>query len=206
MRRRASRVAIFAAVVAGHFLALHFLPALRGPPQETDLEPSLAITLVERSPPQPRASRAPPRARQPMRSRPGQPSARPLVRPGRLRAARPWIDWEKEADEALADRAQRAAQAARRAAALSRWREHVLPGPEPRQPEFRWDYAATHRIVVTPGRGIVININDRCAVIISGLSVLPGCRIGKIPAYGDLFAHMDDPKSALESSVPDLPR
>ena len=75
-----------------------------------------------------------------------------------------------------------------------------MPGPPPRRPEFRWDYAATHRLQTTPF-GLVININDRCEIIIT-LGIFGGCAIGHIPVYGDLFAHMDDPKQPGDSSVP----
>lgn len=104
------------------------------------------------------------------------------------------IDWLGEAGAVVADRAQRAADAARRAGALSRWRAHVMPSPlVPHGPEFRWDYAATHRVVVTPGRGIVINFSDRCSILISAGAILPFCAIGHLPVYGDLFEHMNDP-------------
>lgn len=119
------------------------------------------------------------------------------------RAIQPWIDWETQADAAVAESAEHAAETGRRASALSRWREHAMPAPwAPHGPQFRWDYAATHRVVVTPGRGIVINISDRCFVFVTGLFVLPVCRIGEIPAHGDLFAHMDDVKDPGDASVP----
>ncbi|HXS27339.1 MAG TPA: hypothetical protein VN730_06730 [Steroidobacteraceae bacterium] len=123
------------------------------------------------------------------------------ARRNHARVGRPWIDWEKEADSAVAEGAERDAEAARRASALSRWREHVMPGPAPRPPEFRWDYAATHRFVPTIS-GLVINITDRCVILVNPFAVVPGCAIGHIPVYGDLFAHMDDPKGPGDSSVP----
>ena len=38
---------------------------------------------------------------------------------------------------------------------------------------------------------MLVWINDRCAVIFTPLP-LAGCEIGKKPARGDLFEHMDD--------------
>ena len=203
MRRRARRIAIFAAVVAAHLLALHFFPDFHGPPEPVDQELTLPIAIFpvssrERLP----SSRHPRKLRNKREER----IAPTMIGPREPRSARPWVDWEKEADGAIDNSAEHASEAARRASALSRWREHVMPGPSPRAPEFRWDYAATHRIVVTPGRGMVFNINDRCFIVATALMVLPVCRIGQIPAYGDLFAHMDDPKEPGESSVPWNPR
>ena len=40
--------------------------------------------------------------------------------------------------------------------------------------------------------GTLIRLNDRC-VLVFAVMVLPICQIGKIPARGDLFEHMDDP-------------
>jgi hypothetical protein len=47
--------------------------------------------------------------------------------------------------------------------------------------------------VQLPGGGLVININDRCAIAIINLAILPGCKIGHIPVHGHLFKHMNDP-------------
>ena len=38
---------------------------------------------------------------------------------------------------------------------------------------------------------MLLNINDRCAIVIYGL-IFPVCRIGRIPANGHLFDHMRD--------------
>lgn len=59
-------------------------------------------------------------------------------------------------------------------------------------PEFGWDYASTHRWVALPRGGILINLNDHCALVFYGLMLFPGCRIGRIPANGQLFDHMRD--------------
>jgi len=66
----------------------------------------------------------------------------------------------------------------------------VTPG-KPHKPEFGWDYAATHRVEEIPTGGLLININDRCVMV---WMIIPfaACRIGKIPARGDLFDHLKD--------------
>ncbi len=214
MRRRANRAAIFAVVLGAHLLALHFLPDFHPPQEISDRELSLSITFVPTQSKKPLTaiSRARHPASERQRATASSGRARPAAR-GRKRenaspaplnsaGAHPWIDWDKQADAVVADRAEREAEAARRASALSRWREHVMPAPwTSHGPQFRWDYAATHRFQSTPG-GLVINITDRCFIVTTGLFVLPVCRIGETPAYGDLFAHMDDPKRPEDSIVP----
>jgi hypothetical protein len=206
VHRRANRAAIFAAVVGAHLLALHLLPDFRAPSEVSDRELSLPITIYRTGPQHARTAIS--RGRPPARGRKRTPheGTRETVSPAAsapqpARGSRPWIDWEKESDAAVAHRGELASEAERRASALSRWREHVMPGSPPPRPQFRWDYAATHRLETTPG-GLVINVSDRCFIVTNGLMVLPVCRIGKIPAYGDLFADMDDPKEPGDSSVP----
>lgn len=94
------------------------------------------------------------------------------------------VDWAKEA--ALAAGHQIEDEAAAQHARSAR--------PPPAAPQFGWDYAATHRIQANPGGGLVINVSDRCAIAIVLPVVLGGCRIGKIEARGDLFAHLHDPR------------
>ena len=82
--------------------------------------------------------------------------------------------------------------AERRAAALM---AHFkpLPGPRVRGPEFGWDYAHTHRITPAEGGGLIIALNDRCAIFIFLLPMI-GCSIGhQPPANGDLFKYMHKP-------------
>jgi hypothetical protein len=82
--------------------------------------------------------------------------------------------------------------AARQAAALTA-RFKPLPGPRVRGPEFGWDYAATHRITRPQGGGLLIALNDRCAIFIFLLPMI-GCSIGpQPPANGDLFKYMHKP-------------
>jgi hypothetical protein len=82
--------------------------------------------------------------------------------------------------------------AARKVAALTA-RFKPLPGPRVRGPEFGWDYAATHRITHVPGGGLVVALNDRCAILIFLIPMI-GCSVGpKPPANGDLFKYMHKP-------------
>lgn len=98
------------------------------------------------------------------------------------------VDWAGEAQLA----AQRGADAQvlldKQAAALDS-RYHKLPVPAPRQPEFGWYYAGTHRVEPLPQGGFLLNINDRCAVAVV-IMIMPMCKFGKIEARGDLFQHM----------------
>jgi hypothetical protein len=59
-------------------------------------------------------------------------------------------------------------------------------------PEFGWDYVATHRIEAIPEGGLLLHLNDNCALILFPLP-FAGCGIGKKKANGDLFEHMRDP-------------
>lgn len=74
--------------------------------------------------------------------------------------------------------------------------------PVPAAPEFGWDYAATHRLVPLPRGGILLSLNDHCALVIYGFIFLPGCRIGRIPANGELFDHMHDRRDEGSGSLP----
>jgi hypothetical protein len=56
---------------------------------------------------------------------------------------------------------------------------------------FGWDYAGTHRIEMLRGAGMLINISDRCSLLFAGV-LIPFCRIGRIPANGNLFRHLQD--------------
>ncbi len=68
----------------------------------------------------------------------------------------------------------------------------VKPGStDDSRPEFAWDHSATHRVEEMPQGGLLININDRCAIAWVILP-FPFCRIGKIPAHADLFDHMKE--------------
>jgi len=108
----------------------------------------------------------------------------------------PAPDWRAQAEVTAQANALQIVEAednaARQAAALTA-RFKPLPGPRVRGPEFGWDYAATHRITRPEGGGLLIALNDRCAIFIFLLPMI-GCSIGpKPPANGDLFKYMHKP-------------
>jgi hypothetical protein len=70
-------------------------------------------------------------------------------------------------------------------------------------PAFHWSYASTHRVEALPGGGMIINLTDRCALVIS-IMLIPVCKMGEIKARGNLLEHMDDPKP-LGATDNDLP-
>lgn len=69
-------------------------------------------------------------------------------------------------------------------------------------PEFGWDYAHTHRLQALSGGGMLINLNDHCALVVYGLMFFPGCRIGRIPVNGQLFDHMHDRRDDRPGALP----
>lgn len=105
------------------------------------------------------------------------------------------IDWAKEAERAAAHRIEADEEADRRASALSPRRGPRVGASEApaAAPQFGWDHAHTHRLELSPDGGMVVNLNDRCAIVVKFPFFLPGCKIGKMESRGDLFTHMNDP-------------
>lgn len=68
-------------------------------------------------------------------------------------------------------------------------------------PRFGWDYASTHRVQQLPEGGLLINLNDRCAVVLYVLPI-PVCRIGHIPVNGGLFDHLRDRRGDRADGLP----
>ena len=92
--------------------------------------------------------------------------------------APPNIDWQREAELAA--------------------RKHALEVPTPDEPgkpkpkpEFAWSHSRTHRIAPMETGGFVVWISENCGVAIA-IMAMPFCKLGKKPARGDLFEHMDD--------------
>ena len=72
---------------------------------------------------------------------------------------------------------------------------------KPRRPQdFGWDLAHTQRVETLPEGGVLLRLSDRCVMIIGLPFVLPLCKFGRIPARGDLFKHMEEPRT--EPAVP----
>lgn len=59
-------------------------------------------------------------------------------------------------------------------------------------PEFGWDEARIHRIQRLENG--IIDLGDRCLIKLP--FPIPICRFGRLPANGELFKHMHDPRSA----------
>jgi hypothetical protein len=69
---------------------------------------------------------------------------------------------------------------------------------EPEISSFAWDKSRIQRVVSTT-QGLIVNLNDRCAILISALALMGGCKLGHMPVHSDLFAHLSDtPKLSEE--------
>lgn len=77
-----------------------------------------------------------------------------------------------------------------------------LPAAIPAAPPFGWDYAATHRVQALPEGGVLIMLNDHCALVIFVVFPIAGCKIGRIPANGQLFENVHDPRNDRPGALP----
>jgi hypothetical protein len=68
---------------------------------------------------------------------------------------------------------------------------HAFPIAPQNAPGIAWDYAATHRVESIPGGGVLVHLSDNCVLVLFPFPFV-GCGIGKQPANGDLFEHMQD--------------
>jgi hypothetical protein len=108
------------------------------------------------------------------------------------RDGHPGVDWNAELERAGKDSLPEPAPARRDFGF-----PHRSPPAAAMPPEFGWDYAATHRVESLPGGGLLINLNDRCVLLLAPLPFAM-CGIGTQPANGELFEHMRD-----AAAVPD---
>jgi hypothetical protein len=116
------------------------------------------------------------------RGLPQSPAPHSIAPAGREEApASPTIDWQREAEAIAREHALRAE------AGRDQKDDHSPAKP---QPEFGWSHSRVHRIEPLEQGGLLVWLNDRCAIVISVLA-MPICKIGKKPARGDLFEHMD---------------
>jgi hypothetical protein len=181
------RVAIFLALLGAHVLGILYFASLRGRvPDSFDNGFATAVFFVEdknrrlatqvrklpvRMPPTPTpvaaTSQRPLAPAPPVGSR-GESTA-PIA-----------IDWAKEAQRVAADPGLNVG---------------ATPAPATRQ-QFGWDYAHTHRLALLPEGGLIANLSDRCSIVFKFPLLLGGCKIGKIEARGDLFAHMHEESAA----------
>jgi hypothetical protein len=179
-----ARGTIFLALLAVHSLAVLYLASLRGPVPDIPAE-GFATTVffvdrtAERHVPQvtklrPRSTLAPTLTdtmpRGPLLSDAPAPSQQEET------SAPAAIDWGKEAERVAADPALKV---------------DAAPAPAAHQ-QFAWDYAHTHRVESLPEGGLVVNLSDRCSIVVRFPMILGACKIGKIEGRGDLFVHMRD--------------
>jgi hypothetical protein len=216
---RWQRVVLFAAIVVAHVLAVLFFPAGPVPHDTPEQELSFATLMVpepieqKTSQPEQQRQAAAAASRRPGETLRATRSAETIhlnqdaaasndVQPDVAPNPAPPIDWAKEAQIVADDRVRQDIVSSRQAAALSKWRSHVMPSPRvPGAYKFRWDYAATHRLE-SSALGLTVNLNDRCSLLISVfmMAIMAGCKIGEIPVHGDLFMHMkDDPESSAKA-------
>ncbi len=112
------------------------------------------------------------------------------------------IDWTREAEKAVADSLSAEETADRQRGALAPHHAAISESASDNSRKFAWSEAQTHRVESIPGGGILIHINDRCAIVIP-MMFMTICKIGKIEARDDLFQHMDDvPADLRNSSTP----
>ncbi|HET9106893.1 MAG TPA: hypothetical protein VFN79_06845 [Steroidobacteraceae bacterium] len=107
-------------------------------------------------------------------------------------ASRPAIDWEAAMRHEVRAQAVRAGVTRTLRFGFPRMPAHVRAAPE-----FGWDEARIDRMQRLENG--IIDLGDRCVIKLS--FPIPICRFGRIPANGDLFKHMDDPRNA-QGSLP----
>ena len=99
------------------------------------------------------------------------------------------IDWTQEAQNVAQHEAQLAALPKPRP--LDDHERHAGGEKPDAPPQFGWDHSRILRVETLAEGGILIWLNDRCAIVLMPLPV-GGCGIGKAAARGDLFDHMGD--------------
>jgi hypothetical protein len=193
---------VFIAILGAHVLGVLFFPTLRRPFLQTPGDEfSTTIAFLEPIQPQPFAEAAKLHAPSPTKRETAREGVQGTAPPKTPEPTEPEntapiaIDWAKEAERAAAHRIEADEEADRRASALSPRRGPSVGAPEAptATPQFGWDHAHIHRVEPIPDGGLVVNLNDRCAIIVKFPFLLPGCKIGKMESRGDLFTHMNDP-------------
>ena len=208
------RTATFVVVLAIHVLLFFLFATLRTPsrPVSVTEAPTTVIFLPEPEPestsaPQPGHPRKPPMtARTTRPAAPKTPArANPPPEPESSSITpTPSPDWHAEAQIAANDELEAETRKRQQPSPLA---PHDFSGVKPgstddSKPRFGWNHARTHRVEELSGGGLLININDRCAVVVIYFFALPACKIGKMAARGDLLDHMKDASAIAEPKVP----
>ena len=165
-------------------LVIPRLPLPEAPERRTELV-FLPDTMKPQRPPPEVAPLAPPRVPEPT---PPVSTAPQLIAPTAPAepGAPPLIDWQREAEQVARDHALEAE------ANSEPKRDGGTPKPKP---EFGWSHSRIHRIEPMASGGFIVWISDNCFVVI-GVMAMPMCKLGKLPARGDLFEHMNDAPTA----------
>jgi hypothetical protein len=143
--------------------------------------PPLQATIFQAARPQPQ-----PRRLAPPREASSSPAIGPITLPQTGKPSpHPPIDWRQALEGEV-----RARDFARPRHTL-RFGFPQLPAAASAAPQFGWDYAPTHRVEALPEGGLLINLTDRCAVVLYVL-LIPVCKIGHIAANGQLFDRLHD--------------
>jgi hypothetical protein len=208
------RTATFVVVLVIHGLLFFLFAKLRSPsrPVREAEVPTTVIFLPESEPestpaPQPERQPKPPvsvRAARPAAPRTPTRANPPPEPESSSITPTPSPDWRAQAQIAANDELE---AEARKRQQPSRLAPHDFSGVRPgstddSKPKFGWNHARTHRVEELSGGGLLVNINDRCAVVVIYFFALPACKIGKMPARGDLFEHMQEAPAVTDSKVP----
>ncbi len=207
------RITVFVAVVAAHVLALVFIPATHRSLQRAIPEPpAMAMlflaplvrdeTVAGQDGPRllntPTARRLVPSGPIPAQSNSAPGDTNTAITPDSVEQPAPAsIDWNLELGDAASRQIARDAAAKRRASALDHASVPRYLAPVPGSPQFGWNYAATHRVEFQPL--LVVHVNDRCVWV---ALFFAACKIGAMPANGELFKRMRD---SPPEGQPDLP-
>lgn len=193
MKRSVRGIAFVAAVLAHVALIALLMAPVKRPPDDGVEAPRMVLVFLEpearRMPDEPLQSSAPSlRLQAPnLRMEPPRIDAGSAITPEETPTPPP-IDWDQQTRSA-------AARMAESVEAERQRKDKYAPDPRfararPR-PEFGWDRSKTHQIEALPEGGTLIHLNDRCVLVLSGF-LIPMCKLGKIPARGDLFEHMGE--------------
>ena len=158
-------------------------------PDKTRLEPE-PQSAAERASREPRLLPIPVRPPEPLRIAPSPEPSTP-----RESQAPPPVDWHQQAGISARHQTDEMIHSEEATGAGPGGTAVQPANPRRPKPEFHGDRAHTHRVEAIEGGGILVRLNERCALVITLLAV-PVCQVGKIPARGDLFEHMADAPQA----------
>ncbi len=215
------RIAAFVVVVAIHAMLFFVFAELRSPSRQVReaqvseaQTPATLIFLqereltraVENKPPVTARAVRPAAPKAPAATRPApepNPDSIPEPEPASS-SITPAPDWRAEAQIAANDEIEAEARKREKPSPLA---PHDFSGVKPgstdtSKPQFGWYRARTHRVEEIPTGGLVVHVNDRCAVAIVFIFPFPLCQIGKMPARSDLFSHKGEARAAGDSKLP----